>query len=173
MSYAKIVVAMGSSALLLALSGCGIMAGGSSLYHGLTPHPEFPEPVAAAPAPAPAPMPEPAPAVAKPQGSIYFDVNQSAINAAGQAVIASWASYLAATPAASITVSANADVRGSSSYNKLLADRRAASVVTALIAQGVAPGRMQIVNNGSDKPLVAGNDEAAWAQNRRVDIVEQ
>lgn len=172
MSYAKIVVAMGSSALLLALSGCGIMAGGSSLYHGLTPHPEFPEPVAAAPAPAPAPMPEPV-VVAKPQGSIYFDVNQSAINSAGHMVIASWASYLASSPATSITVSANADVRGSSSSNKVLADRRAASVVTALIAQGVSPGRMQIVNNGSDKPLVAGNDEAAWAQNRRVDIVEQ
>ena len=35
---------------------------------------------------------------------------------------------------------------------------------------GVSDGRIETVSYGEEKPVAAGHDEAAWAQNRRADI---
>ena len=36
---------------------------------------------------------------------------------------------------------------------------------------GVATGRLHTVSFGKEKPLDPGNDEAAWAKNRRAHFV--
>jgi peptidoglycan-associated lipoprotein len=35
----------------------------------------------------------------------------------------------------------------------------------------VADSQMETVSFGEEKPRATGNDESAWAENRRVDIV--
>jgi peptidoglycan-associated lipoprotein len=51
-----------------------------------------------------------------------------------------------------------------------LGQKRAEAVVRGLKAYGVKDGQVEPVSFGSEKPLAAGHDEAAWAQNRRVDL---
>ncbi|HXZ50411.1 MAG TPA: peptidoglycan-associated lipoprotein, partial [Burkholderiales bacterium] len=48
---------------------------------------------------------------------------------------------------------------------------RADGVRKALALLGVADSRIETVSWGEEKPRATGHDEAAWAQNRRSDIV--
>ena len=41
----------------------------------------------------------------------------------------------------------------------------------ALIADGIAPDRVDTISFGEDKPAVAGHDEAAYKMNRRDEFV--
>ena len=44
------------------------------------------------------------------------------------------------------------------------------SVRRALNALGVADGQMEAVSYGKEKPAMSGNDENAFAKNRRAEI---
>ena len=63
------------------------------------------------------------------------------------------------------------DERGSREYNIGLGERRAQSVRRALLLQGAADAQISTVSYGEERPAVPGHDEAAWAKNRRVEIV--
>jgi peptidoglycan-associated lipoprotein len=41
----------------------------------------------------------------------------------------------------------------------------------ALMLQGVAETQLTTVSFGAERPAAEGDDEAAWAQNRRVELV--
>jgi peptidoglycan-associated lipoprotein len=41
----------------------------------------------------------------------------------------------------------------------------------ALLLQGASDAQISTVSYGEERPAVAGHDEAAWAKNRRVEIV--
>ena len=41
----------------------------------------------------------------------------------------------------------------------------------ALMLQGVAESQVNTVSFGAERPAVEGDDEAAWAKNRRVEVV--
>ncbi len=49
-----------------------------------------------------------------------------------------------------------------------LGERRANAVKQYLISQGVAADRISTISYGKERPAVLGNNEAAWAQNRRA-----
>ena len=70
-----------------------------------------------------------------------------------------------------IEVQGHADERGSSRFNLKLSTDRARSVRQYLVDAGVAEERLVVQGYGEDQPLQAGSDEAAWAQNRRVQFV--
>ena len=50
-------------------------------------------------------------------------------------------------------------------------ERRAQAVRRALMLLGVGEGQITTVSYGEERPAVEGSDEAAWAKNRRVEIV--
>jgi peptidoglycan-associated lipoprotein len=52
-----------------------------------------------------------------------------------------------------------------------LGERRAQSVRRALLLQGATETQLSTVSYGAERPAVAGHDEAAWAKNRRVEVV--
>jgi peptidoglycan-associated lipoprotein len=105
--------------------------------------------------------------------SVYFDFDKSDIKPEGQAVISSWAQYLAANPTVKVRLEGNTDERGTREYNIGLGERRANSVGSALQAQGVSASQLSTVSYGKERPVALGHDEAAWSQNRRADIVAQ
>ena len=37
-----------------------------------------------------------------------------------------------------------------------------------LVSQGIAADRISVISYGKERPAVLGNNEAAWAQNRRA-----
>jgi len=102
---------------------------------------------------------------------VYFDFDSAVIQGAGVDVVAAHAKYLAANPQARVRLEGNTDERGSREYNIGLGDRRAQSVRRALLLQGVTEGQLTIVSYGEERPADPGHDEAAWAKNRRVEIV--
>jgi len=102
---------------------------------------------------------------------IYFDFDSAEIKGAGTDVVAAHAKFLAANPATRVRLEGHTDERGSREYNIGLGERRAQSVRRALLLQGAADVQISTVSYGEERPAVAGHDEAAWAKNRRVEIV--
>ena len=70
--------------------------------------------------------------------------------------------------AAGGAVEGHADERGTREYNLALADRRANAVKNYLVALDIEPVRILTISYGEERPAEAGNDEAAWANNRRA-----
>jgi peptidoglycan-associated lipoprotein len=102
---------------------------------------------------------------------IYFDFDSSEIKGGGTDVVAAHARYLAGNPNARVRLEGHTDDRGSREYNIGLGERRAQSVRRALLLQGALDIQITTVSYGAERPAVPGHDEAAWAKNRRVEIV--
>ncbi len=102
--------------------------------------------------------------------SVYFDFDKFDIKADQAAVVERQGKYLAANAALKIRAEGNADERGGREYNLALGQKRAEAVVRGLKAYGAKDAQVEPVSFGSEKPLAMGHDEAAWAQNRRVDL---
>jgi peptidoglycan-associated lipoprotein len=64
-----------------------------------------------------------------------------------------------------------ADPRGSAAYNQALGLRRASGVASFLERYGVDTSRILKTSRG--KLDAVGRDEAGWAIDRRVDVLEQ
>lgn len=69
-----------------------------------------------------------------------------------------------------VEVQGHCDDRGTTDYNLALGERRASAVKRYLVAQGVAPSALTTVSYGEEKPLALGEDEDAWAANRRAEL---
>jgi peptidoglycan-associated lipoprotein len=102
--------------------------------------------------------------------SVFFDYDKFDIKADQTAVVALQGKYLAEKAPLTIRVEGNADERGGREYNLALGQKRAEAVTRGLKAFGVKDAQVEPVSFGSEKPRAAGHDEAAWAQNRRVDL---
>ena len=59
------------------------------------------------------------------------------------------------------------DERGTEEYNLALGERRARAAFEYLVILGIEPERMSVVSFGEERPLDPGQNEAAWAKNRR------
>ena len=130
---------------------------------------------AAKPAAAPAAMATPAyldpnSAVSR-ERSVYFAFDDFTVQPKYQQVIELQGKYLAANAAVKVKVEGNADERGSAEYNLALGQKRAEAVTRALRVYGVKDTQMEATSWGKEKPKATGHDEAAWAQNRRADVV--
>jgi peptidoglycan-associated lipoprotein len=99
---------------------------------------------------------------------IFFDTDQSNVDAEDQAVLRSQAQWLAANPAARVTLEGHADERGTREYNLALGERRANAAKNYLVSLGVDASRISVISFGKERPDAVGSDEAAWARNRRA-----
>lgn len=104
---------------------------------------------------------------------VYFEYDSTAINADGESVVEKFAGYLQANPTARVRLEGHADERGTREYNVGLGERRAQSVEAALQAKGVNANQLSLLSYGEERPATPGHDEAAYAQNRRVQIIRQ
>ncbi|NNM62782.1 MAG: peptidoglycan-associated lipoprotein Pal [Steroidobacteraceae bacterium] len=110
---------------------------------------------------------------ARDQRTVYFAFDSSQIDPAYDVIIAAHAKTLTANPGLQIRLEGNTDDRGSREYNIGLGERRAQAVRRALMLQGVADSQITTVSYGAERPAVQGDNAAAWAKNRRVDMVYQ
>jgi peptidoglycan-associated lipoprotein len=107
----------------------------------------------------------------KQKSVVYFNYDSSEIDQQYVPVVAANAAYLVKYPTARVRLEGHTDERGSREYNIGLGERRAQTVRRALLVQGVAEAQITTVSYGEERPAVAGTDEAAYAQNRRVEFV--
>jgi len=103
--------------------------------------------------------------------SIYFEFDSFVVADQYKPIIEAHAKYLAANKNAKVTLQGHADERGSREYNIALGQKRADAVKRMMQLMGVQEMVVETVSFGKEKPRNMGHDEAAWAENRRVDIV--
>ena len=77
------------------------------------------------------------------------------------------AEYLVKNPHVYVFIEGHADERGAAAYNLALGSRRANSVRTFLIQNGVNPDQLFTISYGKEHPVVMGHDETSWKKNRR------
>jgi peptidoglycan-associated lipoprotein len=103
---------------------------------------------------------------------VFFEYDSSEIRGEYVSVVAAHAAYLAKYPTARVRLEGHTDERGSREYNIGLGERRAQTVRKALMLQGVSEGQVATVSFGEERPSAEGSDESAYAQNRRVELVQ-
>jgi peptidoglycan-associated lipoprotein len=103
--------------------------------------------------------------------SVYFDVDSYTVRADGQSVVSAHSEFLNKNRGQKIIIQGNTDDRGTAEYNLALGQRRSEALRQALALRGVGATQMEAVSLGKEKPKAMGSDEAAWAENRRADIV--
>lgn len=141
--------------------------------------PAPPEPVAEPTVVPPEPVPEDKIASASlddlnrnsPLQPVFFPLDSSDIDAAGQKVLESNAAVLKKYPSWTITIEGHCDERGTAEYNLALGERRAIAARTYLVSLGIPADRIRTVSYGKEFPFDPGHDEAAWAKNRRAHFV--
>jgi len=104
---------------------------------------------------------------------IYFDFDKSEIKPEYTDIVKLGAQTLTARPGLKMKLEGNTDERGTREYNIGLGERRAQAVRRALMLQGVAETQITTVSFGAERPAAEGDDETAWAKNRRVELVYQ
>ena len=102
---------------------------------------------------------------------IFFAFDSSKIDDNSRETLEANASYLSAHPDVKIKLEGHCDERGTREYNLALGERRAKAAAELMKVLGVDGSRISTVSYGEEKPLVDGHDEAAWSQNRRVEII--
>lgn len=99
----------------------------------------------------------------------FFGTDSSELSAAYTGSLDAHAALLAKVPA-KVQVSGHTDERGTHDYNLALGERRANALARYLVSHGVPSERLAVVSYGKEEPVAEGHDEAAWSQNRRVEL---
>jgi peptidoglycan-associated lipoprotein len=99
---------------------------------------------------------------------VFFATDHSDLSSEARGTLDRQAQWLKKYANLSITIEGNSDERGTREYNLALGERRADAVRKYLVASGVEASRIQTISYGKERPAVEGNDESAWAQNRRA-----
>jgi len=104
--------------------------------------------------------------------TVYFDFDRSDLRQDARNVLTKNAEILQKSKKSErIKIEGHCDERGSAEYNLALGERRAKSALQYLVTLGIKPERLTVISYGKEKPAVQGNDEEAWAKNRRAEFV--
>jgi peptidoglycan-associated lipoprotein len=103
-----------------------------------------------------------------PLADIRFEYDSAALTDEARATLEKHALWLQGHRETRVTVEGHCDERGTVEYNLALGEQRARATRDYLVSLGVAAERLRAVSFGKERPLVPGNDEAAWAKNRRA-----
>ncbi|HBT97090.1 MAG TPA: peptidoglycan-associated lipoprotein [Desulfobulbaceae bacterium] len=106
-----------------------------------------------------------------PMKPLYFDFDKSNIRQDQVSRMEGNADYLKENPSFRIRIEGNTDPRGTNEYNLALGERRALSAKKDLLKRGIPEANMTTVSYGEERILVHGDDETAWALNRRDDFI--
>jgi len=148
------------SVLAILFAGCG----------GKAPAPPPPPPLPpvdttpVAEEPPPPPPPPPAPLVLT---TIHFEYDKYRLTNEATDIMAANAVALDEHPNATIRIEGHCDERGSDEYNMALGEKRAAAARDYLVSYGISPSKISIISYGESRPVDPGQNEDAWARNRR------
>lgn len=104
---------------------------------------------------------------------VYFDFDSYAVKDEYRPAIEAHAKALSADRKRRLAIEGHTDERGGREYNLALGQQRAESVAKALTLLGAIDAQVEAVSFGKERPAMPGNDEAAWAKNRRADLVSR
>ena len=96
----------------------------------------------------------------------YFDFNKADIRADARDALGKTAEFLRKYPQIKVTIEGHCDERGSTEYNLVLGDRRAAAAKAYLVSLGISADRINTTSLGKEKPFCTESTEACWQRNR-------
>jgi len=102
---------------------------------------------------------------------IAFAPGKSVLRPEARANLTKVVAFVNQDPRKPIRIEGHTDGRGNANANQLLSQRRAESVRDALIAAGVAAGRITALGLGDQQPVASNDSEEGRAKNRRVDVI--
>ena len=104
---------------------------------------------------------------------VYFDFDSYVVKDEYRPIVETAAKSLSADRTKKLTIEGHTDERGGSEYNLALGQKRAESVLKSLTLLGVQASQVEAVSFGKERPAAQGSDEAAWAKNRRAELVSR
>ena len=104
---------------------------------------------------------------------VYFDFDSYVVKDEFRSVVEANAKALTADKKKRISIEGHTDERGGREYNLALGQKRAEAVAKSLALLGAAGNQVEAVSFGKERPAVQGSDEAAWAKNRRAELISR
>ncbi len=104
---------------------------------------------------------------------VYFDFDSFVVKDEFRNVVETNAKVLVADKAKRLSIEGHTDERGGREYNLALGQKRAEAVAKSLALLGAGGGQVEAVSFGKERPAAQGSDEAAWAKNRRAELVSR
>ena len=101
---------------------------------------------------------------------MYFEYNSTSIDERSRIIIGAHARHLASIGGSRVTLEGHADERGTRDYNLALGERRGQAVAQLLGTEGAGNSSVQTISYGEERPANTAHNEAAWQENRRVQI---
>jgi peptidoglycan-associated lipoprotein len=105
--------------------------------------------------------------------AVYFGFDDATISPEGRKQLDAAFQCLQQAAFRRAVLSGHTDERGTTEYNLALGERRAGAVRKYLVGLGADASRLKAISYGKERPADPGHDEAAWAHNRRVEIVAE
>jgi peptidoglycan-associated lipoprotein len=102
---------------------------------------------------------------------INFDYNMYNLKPEAQEILKKGAPAYLKYRDYKLVVEGHCDERGTAEYNLALGEKRATEAAKYLADLGIDKERIKTISYGKEMPLDKGNDEAAWAKNRRAHFV--
>lgn len=109
--------------------------------------------------------------IVKFDSGILFDFDKTDLKSAAKTNIAKLVENLNDNPDTDILVIGHTDNKGTDTYNQGLSERRAKSVKSYAVSEGLAGRRIKTEGKSFHEPIADNDTEAGRAQNRRVEIV--
>jgi peptidoglycan-associated lipoprotein len=102
---------------------------------------------------------------------VFFGYDSWSLSDDGRQALSRDAEWLRVHPAIQLKVEGHCDERGSSTYNFVLAEKRAKSILNYLTDLGVKRERLIAVSYGKERPFCKDRSESCYQQNRRGHLV--
>ena len=103
--------------------------------------------------------------------SVYFDYDSYEVKAEYKDLVTAHAKFLTENRQFRMLIQGNTDERGSREYNLALGQKRADAIKKMMALLGAREDQLEAVSLGEEKPKNEGHGEAAWAENRRGDLL--
>ncbi|OCL93190.1 OmpA family protein [Arcobacter porcinus] len=102
---------------------------------------------------------------------VYFDYGTAFFDIKYRKTIKKHAIFMKQNLELKLIIQGNADIGGQKAAHTWLALNRAKHVKDQLVKYNIDENRIIISTNSSDNPIVLGDSEEAWKENRRVDFI--
>lgn len=103
--------------------------------------------------------------------SVYFGYDKYEVRDQYKELVTAHAKFLAENRQYKMLIQGNTDDRGSREYNLALGQKRSDAIKKMLTLLGAREDQVESVSLGEEKPKNEGQNDAAWAENRRGDML--
>jgi peptidoglycan-associated lipoprotein len=100
--------------------------------------------------------------------TVHFETDSPELTPEGRSIVSGQAVWLRQYSSYPINLEGHADERGTREYNIALGARRAETVKSFLISQGIDARRIHTVSFGKERPVAVCDNITCWSQNRRA-----